>query len=301
MKRILLMAVLMLLAATALALPSVEAVQAQVQHGNYAQAEGMMREVVAARPDSARAHYVYAEILAHDRHFDQAAQELRTARQIAPDLGFTQPDRFRAFEHELGSEQSAARGNHEVPGGRPKAPAMQSMLGSGRGGVPGLAWVVGAAAIAVLLWRGFSGRSLAAPMPSAPAMTAPAGSAPAGYGAPPPGSAYGPGIGSNAAGSSLLGTGLAAAGGLATGMLVEKLLDGRSASAGVPATAAGSGFAPAAIGGAPDANPAAADLEQRPIDFGSGDEWGGGGVDDNSGGVDDNSSGGGDDSGGGGW
>ena len=70
MKRIFLMAVLMVLAATAFALPSVETVQAQVQHGNYAQAESMMREVLVARPDSARAHYVYAEILAHDRHFD---------------------------------------------------------------------------------------------------------------------------------------------------------------------------------------------------------------------------------------
>ena len=55
------------LSALAWALPTQQQVEAQVRQGNYAQAESMMREVVAAKPDNARAHYVYAEILAHER------------------------------------------------------------------------------------------------------------------------------------------------------------------------------------------------------------------------------------------
>jgi hypothetical protein len=82
-----------LAAATALAwaLPSLADVEAQVQQGNYAQAESMMREVVAAKPNSARAHYVYGEILAHDGKFAAAAGEagsrassIRTSSSPAP-------------------------------------------------------------------------------------------------------------------------------------------------------------------------------------------------------------------------
>jgi Flp pilus assembly protein TadD len=64
--------------------PSTQEVEAQVRQGNYAQAETMMREVVAARPDSARAHHVYAEILAHNRNLAQAAEEAQRARCVTP-------------------------------------------------------------------------------------------------------------------------------------------------------------------------------------------------------------------------
>jgi hypothetical protein len=61
------------------ALPSLDEVQAEVQRGDYAQAESAMREVVKARPDSVKAHSVHAGILAHNRRFDQAAQKARLA------------------------------------------------------------------------------------------------------------------------------------------------------------------------------------------------------------------------------
>ena len=65
---------------TAWAAPTVDAVQAEVQRGNYAQAETMMQEVVNARPGSAKAHYIYAEILAHNKRFDEAAKQAASAR-----------------------------------------------------------------------------------------------------------------------------------------------------------------------------------------------------------------------------
>ena len=65
------------------ALPTVDQVQAAAKSGDYAGAEKMVREVVAARPDSARAHYVLAEILAHERKFGEAATDPKEkARQI---------------------------------------------------------------------------------------------------------------------------------------------------------------------------------------------------------------------------
>ncbi len=68
----------------------------------------MMREVVAAKPDNARAHYVYAEILARGGKLDQAVEAARTARTIDPDVKFTDPEKFRTFEASLLRAQNAA-------------------------------------------------------------------------------------------------------------------------------------------------------------------------------------------------
>jgi tetratricopeptide (TPR) repeat protein len=301
MKRILIMVVLVLVAVTAWAIPSVETVQAEVGRGNYAQAENMMREVVAADPGSARAHYIYAEILAHLGHFDQAAQQAGQARQIAPDLGFTQPERFRAFEQLLERERRAALHSPAAQSRAMGAPAMQPPARGGNGGVPGWAWGLGAVALASMLWRAFSPGPRGASMPAELPVAGPAGPGPAGYGPSPPATAYGPNAGPAAAGSGLLGTGLAAAGGVAAGMLVEKLLDerGMPVASGGSASGGGNGFEPRIMSGAPETDPAASELEQRPVDFGSGEEWNGGATDS---GMDSGLDlGGGDDGGNGGW
>src|ERR1700749_500749 len=83
---------------SAMALPSVNDVQAAVKAGDFPKAETMMQEVVAAKPESPRAHYLYAEILAHDAKFADAAAESRKARELDPTLKFTDPAKFRSFE-----------------------------------------------------------------------------------------------------------------------------------------------------------------------------------------------------------
>src|SRR5206468_2110505 len=65
MKKWILSLVLASVAAVAWAVPTLQEVEAEVQAGRWAQAETMMREVIAAKPNSARAHYVHAELLAH--------------------------------------------------------------------------------------------------------------------------------------------------------------------------------------------------------------------------------------------
>lgn len=110
MKRWLLTMSLVFLASVAHALPTLADVEAEVQKGNYVQAQSMMHEVVTAKPGSAKAHYVYAEVLAHNDDFAQASQEAALAKQIDPALKFTQPEKFNAFEQLLEREkQRAAR------------------------------------------------------------------------------------------------------------------------------------------------------------------------------------------------
>ena len=290
-------------ALTAWALPTVDAVQAEVQRGNYAQAEVMMQDVVAAKPGSARAHYIYAEILSHNKRFGEAAKEAARARQIDPALSFTDPVKFKALESLLEREQVAARPRAAATAVPPMATAPVAVARPApepASGVPSWVWVLGLAGVAALVWRLVSRRQQAASpgmgmanMPMAPPQAAGYGPVNApGYGAgAAPG--YAPGYGqAPSRGSGLMGVGLGVAGGVAAGMLAEKMLHGGHDSSSNAGLAQGSGLgSPGMFDDAQVNNPAARELEQRPVDFGNGDGWGGDNAD----------AGGGDDQGGGGW
>lgn len=260
---------------SAQALPTVDEVQAAAQRGDYARAETLMREVLAAKPDSARAHYVLAEIQAHQRKFNEAAEHTHRARALDPAIKFTDPAKFSAFEQLLQREQAAAA--------RATAPAVVSAAPPTRaapverssgGGVP--VWLLIVLAV-VFIWgvtRWMRSRTMAQ---SQPAMV---GS----YGPGSYGGGYGPGAAPTSGGSGMLGVGLAAAGGVAAGMLAEKLLHEGHDERSVPRDSGGSGLVPGSFDGG--GNSAADELASRDVDFGSGDGWGGGdaGGGDNGGG-----------------
>lgn len=274
MKRILVAALFAACTLTAFALPSSDAVRAEVDQGHDARAEQMIREVIAARPDSARARYVHAEILARQGRFAQAAEEAAQARRLDPSLSFTQPETFKAFEALLAREQAAA-------GARPPAAVPHAAPAGHSGGVPAWVWGGGLALLAaVVVGRLAAARQTATPAPpglaptaSAPGLgTGPAPIGPVPFGPAPIGPV--PAAPAGAAGSGLLGTALALAGGVATGMLAERLLAGQRE----PAPAAWWSAPPAPAAFEPLGDPAAEAaraLEERPIDMGSGDGWGG--------------------------
>lgn len=266
---------------SAQALPTVDEVQAATQRGDYPNAEKMMREVIASRPDSARAHYVLAEILAHQRKFDPAAEEAHRARALDPAVKFADPAKFSAFEQLLQREQTAAAKSiapAAAIGTAPPARAAPAERSSG-GGIPIWVLIVGAG---IFIWLAVSWMRRRTAAQSQPAMAgggygmSNGGYAPQGYG--PQG--YGPGVPPASGGSGLMGVGLAAAGGVAAGMLAEKLLHGdhdpqRSAPRDQDAGSSGSGLIPGSFdsGGG---NAAADELTRRDVDFGNGDGWGGG-------------------------
>ena len=289
-------------ALTAWALPTVDAVQAEVQRGNYAQAEVMMQDVVAAKPGSARAHYIYAEILSHNKRFGEAAKEAARARQIDPALSFTDPAKFKALESLLEREQVAVRPRAGSTVTAPMAAApMARQAPEPAGGVPTWVWALGLGGVAFGVWRMVTRRQQAASpamgmanMPMAQPQAAGYGPVNApGYGAgAAPG--YAPGYGqAPSRGGGLMGVGLGVAGGVAAGMLAEKLLHGGNALGSNAGLAQGSGLgSPGMFDDAAADNPAARELAQRPVDFGNGDGWGGDNAD---------AGGGGDAGGGDGW
>ncbi len=87
------------------ALTSLQEAESAVQQGHFARAEAMMHDVIAANPDSARAHYRYAELLARGGNIPAAAEEARAARRIDPKIRFTDPANFRFFEAMLSEQQ----------------------------------------------------------------------------------------------------------------------------------------------------------------------------------------------------
>ncbi len=269
------------LSAAAWALPTTQEVETAIQQGHYSQAETMMSEVVAAKPDSAKAHYVYAEMLAHNRNFAKATQEAARARQLDPAIKFTTPDKFSAFEQLLQREQSTTQTRSPAT---PSALAPRPVQASPSfPAIPGWVWAAGLAAIAFVLWRGFNRSRAGVPGAASAGVagTAPATGAPLNPGAPGV-APYGPGTPGAAPGSGMLGTGMAVAGGVAGGMLLGEMLHNR----------AGAGTDRVMPGANPLAtNDAATELENRPVDLGNGGDWDAGGTADLGGGSD----------GGGGW
>ena len=281
MKRWMLSVALATVTALAWALPSLQDVEAQVAQGHYTQAETMMKEVVAAKPNSARAHYVYAEILAHDGNLSRAAEEARLARQIDPDIRFTTPEKFSAFETSLQRAQSpsprssVAPSAHVAPATMAQAPAPAPMSA----GLPSWIWLAGLAVVGFFLWRGFSrSRTGAAGAVAGPgAFIGGAAGGPVGPNAmaQPGAMPYGAGYPAQRPGGGLMGVGLAAAGGVAAGMLADEMLhrhrDGNNV---VDNGSVQPGFFDSPSSGA------GSDLADRPIDFGTGgSDWDSGSVD----------------------
>lgn len=266
------------------ALPTVDEVQAATQRGDYVGAESLMREVVAAKPGSAKGHYLLAEILAHQRKFGEARDHATQARAIDPAIKFTDPTKFSAFERLLDRERqlSTAPSQGSMRAAPMQAQAPRAEAAPASGGVP--VWVlIGGAVLFIAVAAAWMRRRAPAPMMNAgPAYAggAPVGGAPGGYG---PGG-YGPGgYGPASSGPGLMGVGLAAAGGVAAGMLAEKLMhgdrDAGSSHRGGDALSGGDGGYGGFDSNAGAQAGAARDLENRNMDFGTGNGWDSGGAD----------------------
>ena len=95
MQRMLLALTLALAAGWALALPSPKEIEAAVGAGQLPQAETMLREVLQAKPQSAKAHYELGQVLARQGKYFEAQQALDQAKTIDPTLKFaTSPEAF---------------------------------------------------------------------------------------------------------------------------------------------------------------------------------------------------------------
>jgi hypothetical protein len=177
---------LALAAGWALALPSPKDIEAAVGAGQLPQAEAMLREVLQAKPQSAKAHYELGQVLARQGKYFEAQQALDQAKTIDPTLKFaTSPEAFaKTYDTVLaqvrGAPSSASAKADVAPPAAPVAQAAPAIPAPSGGFNLMYVWI--AAAGLVVLGLVLRRRAAAAPAMAAPAAhsAAPAGMPPAG-------------------------------------------------------------------------------------------------------------------------
>jgi hypothetical protein len=80
------------------AVPTANDVGAAAESGNYTEAAWMLRRVLEAHPNHARAHYILAQTLVRQGKALSALGELYRAKEIAPSHPYTSADNFRRVE-----------------------------------------------------------------------------------------------------------------------------------------------------------------------------------------------------------
>ena len=186
LQRMLLALILTLAAGVALALPSPKEIEAAVGAGQLPQAETMLREVLQAKPQSAKAHYELGQVLARQGKFFEAQQALDQAKIIDPTLKFaTSPEAFaKTYDTVLAQVRGASSAaSAKAAVATPAAPVASPAPASPAGGFNLMYVWMGAAGLVVLgliLRR----RAVAAPAVAPAAASAAATTAYAGM--PPP-------------------------------------------------------------------------------------------------------------------
>jgi hypothetical protein len=242
--------------------PTMNQIYDAAASGHLDQAQQMITQVLADHPNSAKAHYVQAELYAREGKISLARAELATAERLNPGLTSFSPRSVQELRSQLGLSPARSGQVMTVPArSAPRFPWGTLLI---------LAVV---AALVVMLFR----------RRTPPYSQYPAQGPGPGVGGPP--GAYGPGYGP-APGGAGIGSGIA--GGLASGLAVgagvvageeiaHHFLDGGRREGGVipPADAAEPGSSNSDMGGADfGAN------DPGSWDDGGGGDFGGGGGDD---------------------
>ncbi len=118
--------------------PTLDQVYQSAHSGKMDEALRMMDKVLKEHPDSAKAHFVEAELLAKQGQMGQAEAELKTAERIKPDLSFAKPQAVQDLK-------AVIYANHRVS----QAPTNNYQPEQGSGFPWGLI-LLGVAAIAII-------------------------------------------------------------------------------------------------------------------------------------------------------
>ncbi len=197
--------------------PTLDEVYQAVHQNRLNDAQSMMTQVLRDHPNSAKAHYYEAEVLARMSRTEDARAELARAEQIAPGLPFAKPEAVRDLEVLIDGRAAHRSTSGEAPLVAPAAPGGISW------GLIGIV-VAGVALVMFLLAR--SRRPAVIGMPGGGSAIGPAGTpyggSPYPYGPAPVGGA--PGIGSSIVGG--LATGAAVGAGMVAGEVLARDLFG---------------------------------------------------------------------------
>lgn len=128
--------------------PTVSQIYQTAESGDLLKARSMIDQVLQKHPNSAKAHYVKAELAARQNDPATAQSELGTAQQLAPGLPFAKPQAVQALRAEVQREASGRSATRHMGGpGDYAAPAPASR---GHGFGVGTLVVIGAVILGVI-------------------------------------------------------------------------------------------------------------------------------------------------------
>lgn len=275
-KRSLVALLLVLVCTLALALPTPKDIETAVNTGQLSQAETMLREVLQEKPQSARAHYELAQVLARTGRKIEARAQMLEAQKIEPSLKFaSDPQRFRDLLSQLSAGDATPNKTPSAKAEPVRTPAAAAPTAAApTSSFPWFYVLLGAGVLALIGWS--MARRSAAAAAGNPASAASdtafgryatqgAGTT-TGYPMAPSGVPAAPASG---VGSGLTGAVIGGVAGLAAGYGLAKAFGNDNESS--PAAAA-TNQPPAADGLVPfDAAPAQQNFGA--FDAGSGDSW----------------------------
>ena len=86
--------------------PTLKQIYEAAQAGKVEQAQTMVQQVLVAHPNSAKAHFVQAELFARQGQAGRAREALVAAEKLAPGLPFAKPEAVQALRTQLASKPS---------------------------------------------------------------------------------------------------------------------------------------------------------------------------------------------------
>ena len=190
--------------------------------GKFGDAQAMMDKVLHDHPNSGKAHFVEAELLAKQGLLSQAEAELGNAERLAPGLPFAKPAAVEKLRKHIAALHAPARTSYAPAASpAPSAHAPREVPASSGSGLPWSLLLGGLGLVAFIIFamRFMARRSTPVFMPGGGGN----------YGATPGGSTYGGGVPSA---SPMMGQG--AGGGMGSGIM-EGLATGAALGAGLVA------------------------------------------------------------------
>ena len=141
--------------------PSMQDVYQAAKEGRYIEAQSMMDQVLKEHPNSAKAHYVQAELLAKQGMLSKADTELRTAERLSPGLAFAKPDAVSKLRAVIAAPRGSAnvRSNAQPSNAQPSnAQSSQSEFSRQPVAEKGISWGLVAGGLGLIAFIVFATR-----------------------------------------------------------------------------------------------------------------------------------------------
>ena len=93
--------------------PTLDQVYQATQAGKMNEAQSMMGRVLIEHPNSAKAHFVEAELFAAQGKMGSAEEELRTAERLEPGLSFANPQAVQDLKNRIATQHIVGSAEHK--------------------------------------------------------------------------------------------------------------------------------------------------------------------------------------------